>query len=142
MAYIPKDAEWYIADIVIEINVEDESENVLHINTTLIQANNPEEAYKKAIELGKENEEEPYKNPSGKIVTTIFKGLNNLDVIYDKLEHGAELYFSEYTNISIEKMQEYITDKEDLSVFLDIVPSKTIDYSSDEIFEAYEKTRT
>ncbi len=117
MAYIPKDAEWYIADIVIEINVEDESENILHVNTTLIQANSPEEAYKKAIKLGKENEEEPYKNPSGKIVTTIFKGLDNLDVIHDKLEHGAELYFTQYTNISIDDMNNYVKPKEKLSVF-------------------------
>ena len=141
MAYIPKDAEWYIADIVIEINVEDESENVLHVNTTLIQANSPEEAYKKAIEIGKENEEEPYKNPNGKIVTSIFKGLDNLDVIHDKLEHGAELYFTQYTNISIDDMNNYVKPKEKLSVFLDIIPSQSVDYSSDEIVKAYKKDK-
>jgi len=141
MAYIPKDAEWFIADIVIEINVEDELENVLHVNTILIQASTPEDAYEKAIKLGKESEDEPYKNPNGKTVTSIFKGLDNLDVIHDKLEHGAELYFSEYTNVPTEKIKEYITRKEELSIFSDITPSQTVDYSSGEITETYNKSK-
>ena len=139
MAYIPKDTEWYLADIVLEINVEDETENVLHINTTLINAHSPEEAYEKAIALGQESEDEPYENPNEKMVTTTFKGLNNLDVIHDKLEHGAELFYCEHGNIPKDKIKNYITSKENLAVFADITPSKIIDYSSGEITEAYEK---
>ncbi len=60
MAYIPKDAQWYLADIVIEHRITNEPQNVLHINTTLIQASSPEEAYAHAQTLGQEMEEQGY----------------------------------------------------------------------------------
>jgi hypothetical protein len=52
MGYIPEDAKWYLAEIVEEITVEEDSRNVVHRNLHLIRADSPEEAYRKAIELG------------------------------------------------------------------------------------------
>jgi len=54
MAYIPKDAEWYLATLVVEIVVEGDPRNVIQINQVLIHANNPEEAYEKALSRGKD----------------------------------------------------------------------------------------
>ena len=38
MAYIPEDAKWYLADIVLEITIEDDPRNVVHTNLVLISA--------------------------------------------------------------------------------------------------------
>lgn len=45
--------QWYVADIIIEIVVQRDPRNVVHINTVLVRAANDEEAYLKAIELGR-----------------------------------------------------------------------------------------
>jgi hypothetical protein len=38
MGYIPTDAKWYLADIVMEITIQGDSRNVVHVNTTLVRA--------------------------------------------------------------------------------------------------------
>ncbi len=48
MAYIPKDAEWLLAQHVEEIRVQGRKRNVVHINYVLIEAKTPEDAYRKA----------------------------------------------------------------------------------------------
>ncbi len=45
-------------------------------NTIIIKANDPEEAYKKAIEVAKLHE--PYKNTDGEMVEFVFEGLTSL----------------------------------------------------------------
>ena len=61
MGYIPKDAEWYIAELLMEITVQGTRRNVLHRNLFLINAHSPEEAYDKAVRTGK-SEETEYEN--------------------------------------------------------------------------------
>ena len=56
MGYIPEDAKWYLADIVLQIAVDDDPRSVVHINLVLIRADSPEEAYEKALALGAEGE--------------------------------------------------------------------------------------
>jgi hypothetical protein len=48
MAYIPDDAKWYIAEIIMECQIEDDPRNVVHINIVLVRADSPEEAFEKA----------------------------------------------------------------------------------------------
>lgn len=48
MAYIPKNAKWYIAQLVIECNVEGNPCNVIHVNIVFIHACSPEKAFDKA----------------------------------------------------------------------------------------------
>ena len=50
MAYVPKDAEWFLAKLVEEFHVSGHERNVVHINYILVQARTPEEAYRRAIE--------------------------------------------------------------------------------------------
>src|SRR6202521_1398870 len=94
MGFIPKDAKWYLADIVEEIRVEGDRRNVVHTNLALVRADSPDEAYAKAIALGKRGNTK-YKNPEGKMVTIRFRGLKELNVIHDELEHGCEITFGE-----------------------------------------------
>jgi hypothetical protein len=60
MAYIPADAKWYLADIVEQIAVQDDTRYVVHTNTVLIRADSPEDAYANAVELS--NTSVPKKN--------------------------------------------------------------------------------
>jgi len=94
MAYIPQNAEWYIAEIVEEVTVEGDPRNVVHRDLVLIQARSPEEAYDRTIEVGKQGES-AYQNPAGKHVAIKFRGSCELSVVHDDLEHGAELRYRE-----------------------------------------------
>ena len=137
MAYIPKDAEWYIAELVNEITVEGEVTNVVHRDLVLIHAESPEDAYRKALELGRASESS-YENPEGKNVLTKFRGMADLNVIHDRLEHGAELIYTEDTNVPSERILGWLRDKSELGVFRTItatVLSNHPDYSSKEIVE-------
>ena len=98
MGYIPADTEWYISELVIEITVHGARCNVLHRNLVLIHSSSPEEAYAKAVHLGQDSETE-YKNLKDQLVQFRFRGVSKLDVIYEPLVDGAELYFEEQVGI-------------------------------------------
>ncbi len=116
MAFIPRDARWYIADVILEHTIQDDPRNVVHTNTLLVEADSPEEAHRKALDLGKAAELE-YENTDGKLVRTVFRGLRELKVIHDELVHGAELFYSEDVGVPEEKIQQWITPKEELGAF-------------------------
>jgi hypothetical protein len=134
MAYIPKSAKWYLAEIVEQITVEGDPRNVVHTNLVLVRADSPEEAYQKAIELGAAGEQS-YENPDGKGVTFRFRGLHDLSVIHDELEHGAELIYSEDPDLDEAAIRAWVNPKEELGVFLPITPSTGPDYRAREIVE-------
>src|SRR5437667_1294982 len=57
-AFIPAGAEWYVADLVEEIRVEGDPRSVVHINTVLVNARSPDEAFSRAWQLGQRSEQE------------------------------------------------------------------------------------
>lgn len=140
MAYIPEDAKWYIAELVIECKIEGEPRNVVHVNIILVRADSPQSAFEKAEQLGKESEIS-YLNPKNQQVTWYYRGLRDLNVIHDYLEHGAELMFEEKIGVSKDKVQNMITDKSELNVFRERKPrdSSEPDYSSKEILEEVQR---
>jgi hypothetical protein len=118
MAFIPKDAKWYIGDLVVETSVDDENkeETIVQINIVLIRADSPEDAFTKAIQLGKDYEME-YKNTEGNLVKAKFLGLRDLNVIHDELKHGAELTYESKEGLSQQDIDQMVKPKELLSVF-------------------------
>jgi Domain of unknown function (DUF4288) len=132
MGYIPPDARWYLADIVEEIRVEGDPRNVVHTNLVLVQADSPEEAYEKAVQLGFQGEQ-CYENPEGKKVTCRYRGLRDLNVIHDELQHGAELTYEEQVDVSEPDIQRWIPSKEELGVFAPVRRSQAPDYASGEV---------
>jgi hypothetical protein len=134
MGYVPKDAKWYLANIVLEITIEGDPRNVIHTNLVLIRADSPEEAYQKAMELGIANEQSST-NIDGKHVTFRFRGLRDLNVIYDELEHGAELSYREDIAVDESTIQKWVASKEDLGVFRPITPSTGPHYASRDVIE-------
>jgi hypothetical protein len=138
MAYIPKDVEWFIAQLVVEIRVQRSRRNIVHINYVLIRAKTPEQAYREAMKLGKDSNQ-TYKNPRGKVVTHCFLGLRNLDAIFDTLEHGCEIMFVERLGMSASGTRKLVRPKRDLEAFRPIRERKgRPDYSSGEIMKIVE----
>jgi|SRR5437667_8771182 len=138
MAYVPEHAKWYLASLIEELTVEGETQSVIHKNLVLIRADSPEQAYQRAGELGSQSEMD-YENPQGKKVHVRFKGLNDLNVIYEKLEHGAELVYEEMIGLSRREIETLIRQKEDLSIFRPITPTKGPDYSSADVLNEASK---
>jgi hypothetical protein len=139
MGYVPKNAKWYIADMIEEIRVQGDRRNVVHTNRTLIRADSPNEAYRKALALGKQGNAR-YKNPAGKMVTIKFRGLAELDVIHDELEHGSEIAFSQDIAVSERSIKSWIAPKRRLALFAPMQPRQGPDYASAEIMnELYKR---
>jgi hypothetical protein len=109
-------------------------DSVIHINCLLIRADSPEEAYDKAIELGKEAEDQ-YENTDGDQVSVVFRGLRNLLVIYDELEHGAEIKYAEIVGLSEEEIRNLVAPKAELGVFEPRKPSTGPNYMPRSVME-------
>jgi hypothetical protein len=116
MAHIPKDARWYLADVVLEHTVEGDPRNVVHVNVHLVEADSPERAFARANALGREAEQ-VYKNTAGREVQVTFRGLRELNVIHDALEDGAELMYEESIHVPEEELTTWLRPKDELAVF-------------------------
>jgi Domain of unknown function (DUF4288) len=143
MGFVPDDAIWYLAELIMEITVAGATRNVVHRNLMLIRADSPDEAYDKALKLGYEAETE-YQNPLGQGVQIKFKGIAQLDVVYDEFSHGAELKYEECAGISPQEIASWILPKEKLRVFVpppDPARKRDPDYRSQEVLEMVEDRR-
>lgn len=138
MGFVPKDAEWYVAEIVQELTVEGDLRNVVWRNLTLVHADSPDHAYEQAIHLGQSGDTE-YLNPAGKLVTIRFRGLAFLDVICDPLEHGAELTFQRNVGVAPDELERLVLPKERLQLFRPIARPDGPDVASAEIVQEAEQ---
>jgi hypothetical protein len=116
MGYIPDDAEWYIAELVMEIVVHGARCNVVHRNLVLLHAHSPDEAYAKALQNG-QNSETQYKNSKDQFVEIHFRGIAQLDVLYEPMTDGAELWFEEQLAVPESEIQAMVLQKEKLKAF-------------------------
>jgi hypothetical protein len=140
MAYIPKDARWYLADVVLEHAVEGDPRNVVHVNIHLIEAESPDRAYEKAVALGHASEQ-VYANPDGREVRVTFRGLRDLNVIHDDLEDGAELAYEESTGVPEDRLSSWLRAKEQLSVFSERRPKHDVpNYMPGSVMKSLEET--
>ena len=81
-------------------------------NTRLVRAKNREEAYRKAISLGKAGM--PSKTFGGE---WRFAGLSMLLPVYDEIEDGAEILWDDHGSISVKRIKRMVKSKRDLPVF-------------------------
>lgn len=139
MAHVPKDAEWFLADLVQEIRVAGARRNIVHINHVIIRARSPEEAYRRAMQLGKRGSIS-YENLHGKRVTVRFRGLGNLDVIYDPLGDECEIMYRELLGLTERGIRKLVRSKRQLEVFTPIRkrPGRP-DFSSREVMNELAK---
>ena len=134
VAYIPENVRWYLAELVLEITVEGDKRNVVHQNLTLVRASSANDAFAQANQLGIGSETQ-FENPAGNAVRIAFRGISRLNVVYDKLEHGAELRYDEEIGVPEDDIRQMIPPKESLSIFRKIEPSAGPDYSSKDILD-------
>lgn len=117
---------WYVASVLMRLEWDDEDKSNLNRrclaweNTILIKAKSPSEAFTKAMNEGKLHQEGgniwEVDNESRKAKWR-FEGLTSLLPIYDKLEDGAEIIWTEYENRSVKKVKSWVKPKEQLQVF-------------------------
>ena|SRR5438270_8556921 len=115
--WIPKDMEWFLAEMIEDFSYADSEKHDVYVNTILIQAKSVEEAYAKALEKG-EVYNSTYTNTDGITITTKFGGLRNLYLIYEKLEDGAEIIYEEIDDLTEEEVAALATPKEELVAFV------------------------
>ena len=108
---------WYLADLVLEITVEGDARNVVHINAHLIEASSPDHAHEKALGLGQSSQAD-YSNTEGRRVSIRFRGLTSLVAIHDELADGAELCYDEKVGLTEEEIRRLVKPREELSEFL------------------------
>lgn len=133
-----KNVLWYVAELVQKINIEGQ-QSVVHINTVLVEANSPEQAHKRAIELGQRGET-AYQNTDSKLVTLIFQGLRDLNVIVEGLTHGAELGLEKKVGLTQAQIEQMIPPKEELGVFRASPPTNGPNYMPREVVGVLEKS--
>jgi Domain of unknown function (DUF4288) len=121
MGYVPPDAKWWLADLILEFRFEGEGGNLVHYNLTLVRADSAEEAYSKALRFGTQHED-TYTNTDGRVVTVRFRGLRDLLVIHHDIKDGSELLYEEEADVTEERMVAAIKTKDKLSVFEPWVP--------------------
>jgi hypothetical protein len=138
MGHIPKNAKWYLADLIVEMRIDGEPRSLIHINTLLVRADSPEEAYEKALELGRQ-EEHSYENTDDKVVSLIFRGLKDLNVIHDELEHGAELIYQERVGLKEEQICALAKSRPQLGVFAPRQPSTGPNYMPKSVMDELRK---
>lgn len=137
MGFIPEGARWYLADVVLEHRIDGEAQNVVHVNTHLIDAGSPDAAYEKALALGRSHEHE-YENTDGRQVRGVFRGLRELNVIHEPLQDGAEISYTEDVGVSEKQLREWITPKDQLAVFAPIEPSRAPNYMPESVMQMLE----
>ena len=120
--WVPKDMEWFLAELIQEFNFANGDAPLVWVNTVLIRASSLDEAYEKSLALGA-NYNESYKNTDDEVVTVRFRGLRDLLLIYEKLEDGAEILYSEYDEITEAEIAEMVTPKEQLGAYIKHSPS-------------------
>jgi len=88
-----------------------------------VQASNREQAYKKAIAIGRLSSGGSIHNSSGRIGKWRFEGLTSLLPVYDDLKHGAEILWVEHENRTVAEVQRMAKRKQELECF-DGLPQK------------------
>jgi hypothetical protein len=116
VGYIPKDTEWFVAELVMETTVRGSTKNVVDRNLVLIRAAKPEEAYQRALYWG-HWAEGSYENPAGQLVETQFRGVSKLDVVWDKFEDGGEIACDRFEGVPTDEIARWIPAKERLEAF-------------------------
>ena len=123
---------WYLADLVVQLEVEGDPRSVVHVNSCLIEAPTPEVAYDKAMALGRDTDDD-YANSIGRPVRARFLGLRNLVEIYEPLEDGAEISFTERVGVSDLEARRLVSPRAELAVFRPHLPAATPDYASGQL---------
>nr|CAP48604.1 putative integron gene cassette protein [uncultured bacterium] len=123
-AHSPNDSPhgWWIASYIERyvpdgVKLTDDDRCLAWENTILLRAPDRESAYLKALENGKGGEDKV----SGRKGPGLwkFEGLTSLLPIYDEIEDGAELMWTEHRNKKVKSITARVKKKHELECFQD-----------------------
>jgi len=113
------DRKWFMVEIIekLEPVERDESKDLRRVTTYgnfhLIKAESADEAYNRGIKLGQESNL-VFTNSDKVEMEWSFVGIGELLPIYEDIEDGAELMFTDYGNISHKRAMKMARDKTEL----------------------------
>jgi hypothetical protein len=110
---------WYVGTYLLRFveleqqgNFEEDNRFLCWENTVLVKAKDKLEAYDKIEAIGKEHDY-PYKGGKEAIdVQWIYEGITEIIAVYDELEDGSELYYSE-SRRKLKNIKKLIGKKDD-----------------------------
>ncbi len=116
---ITNNKNWYLAEIIERCVPNDDDTRplrrcIVYGNIHLIKANTIEEAYDKADKIGKEGSY-TFKNANKRDMKWEYLGIGDLLPIYEDIEDGAELMFTDYGFISAKRSDKLVKSKDELS---------------------------
>jgi len=129
---LKKDHGWYLVEEVLEIRVEGDPRNVVHINTRLLQAKDGEHAYERATEFGEEAADE-YLNPDGQKVKIVFRGIREIIEIQEGLSDGGEIRWDESVGVSEKKIRAMLRPVDEVAAVKAFEPTDHPDYRCGEV---------
>lgn len=126
---------WYVGSYLIRFievqdkqNADSESEFLSWENTVLVKAKDLEEAYTKIEQIGRE-QDSPYKGgEEGILVNWVYQGITSLLPIYEELEDGAEIMWTERESIKLKDLRKMVGTLDD---FIDETPNQSGDDNSE-----------
>lgn len=117
---IENNGDWFLADIVERAEMVGRDKTnpnrrcLTWTNTILIQASSLDEAYDKALKVGRNNYSMRYKAASGGTCSWKGLGLSSLVPIYDNIGDGAELTFTDEGHIAAKTSQRLVKTKSEI----------------------------
>ena len=117
---IKNNGDWYLAEVIERAEqkrMKNNSPNrrcTTWINSILIKANSPGEAYDKALKIGRKDYETSYRTVAGNDIEWKVIGLANLISIFEDIEDGAEVSWRSIGNISAKRGNELVKSKKEL----------------------------
>jgi len=124
MEWVGKDVSpvgWYVGSYVIRFieleeagNDDPEREFIVWENTVIVRAANLDEAYRKVVAVA-ESTTKPYRGGlEGVPVQWVFEGITELLPIFDELEDGAEIMWTEHEAVKLSDLRQRTVSLQDV----------------------------
>jgi hypothetical protein len=117
---------WWIASYIERFELKrrralaPSSKHLAYENTILIKATSREIAYRKALAIGRKNcwpKWTLWGKPPGKMGRWVFEGLTSLLPVYEKLQDGAEISWTDLRGATLGSIRRRVKSKSELEVF-------------------------
>ena len=139
---------WWLATYVERFEFFDEDRSNLRRrctaweNTVLIRAKDRETAYRRALKVGRASHGMTgWDVKTGRPGAWKFEGLMELLPIYERLEHGAEIMWTDCSGKSVQRIRKHVRRKSELDVFddRDRTPARYVTYFTNPALRARTK---
>ena len=105
---------FYIAELVQECRVEGYATSLVWVNIHIIKADSDNEAYAKAIKLGKTHNQKYKAGEDARNARWIFRGIRDLIPIYEKIADGAEILFEAHERMTEKRIRKMLRTRADI----------------------------